>query len=365
MRSGSPAEQRLLRAAVRILCDYLAVHGFLRKDGTRYRLTPSTSIFLTTTSPAWMGSVVDFLASPEMMNLWGEDPVGFVRNGGSVGLGSVAPDHPMWVTFAKAMVPFMAPVAHGVVAEVTKWPTAPKRILDIAAGHGMFGIALAQALPELRSPPSTGSTCWRLLGRTRKERASLIATRPFREMLLRSSGVLHTISSCSRTSSTISTMRPANSAAESAQQPRCWRARARGRVRPERRSSLSAIPSHVLLHDARLNSKGRRLHRTRVRADGPGGWVPRGIVRVTAAHAADRGEVRVILSSPLPIGAQDALQPRECLPAVPEPPTPKTPRTAIVANLAPIPGVGGWSEPGRTGLGSAMRAALWSLQRSR
>ena len=119
MRSGSPAEQRLLRAAVRILCDYLAVHGFLRKDGTRYRLTPSTSIFLTTTSPAWMGSVVDFLASPEMMNLWGEDPVGFVRNGGSVGLGSVAPDHPMWVTFAKAMVPFMAPVAHGVVAEVT------------------------------------------------------------------------------------------------------------------------------------------------------------------------------------------------------------------------------------------------------
>jgi ubiquinone/menaquinone biosynthesis C-methylase UbiE len=148
MRSGSPAEQRLLRAAVRILCDYLAVHGFLRKDGTRYRLTPSTSIFLTTTSPAWMGSVVDFLASPEMMNLWGEDPVGFVRNGGSVGLGSVAPDHPMWVTFAKAMVPFMAPVAHGVVAEVTKWPTAPKRILDIAAGHGMFGIALAQALPQ-------------------------------------------------------------------------------------------------------------------------------------------------------------------------------------------------------------------------
>jgi len=71
---------------VRILCDYLTVHGFLRKDGTRYRLTPSTSIFLTTTSPAWMGSVVDFLGSPEMMNLWGEDPAGFVRNGGSVGL---------------------------------------------------------------------------------------------------------------------------------------------------------------------------------------------------------------------------------------------------------------------------------------
>jgi 2-polyprenyl-3-methyl-5-hydroxy-6-metoxy-1,4-benzoquinol methylase len=54
----------------------------------------------------------------------------------------------MWVTFAKAMVPFMAPVTHGVVAEVTKWPTAPKRILDVAAGHGMFGITLAQVLPR-------------------------------------------------------------------------------------------------------------------------------------------------------------------------------------------------------------------------
>src|SRR5579863_7771648 len=60
---------------VRILCDYLTVQGFLNKEAGRYRLTPSTAAFLTTSSPARMGSIVDFYAAPEMMALWLEDPV--------------------------------------------------------------------------------------------------------------------------------------------------------------------------------------------------------------------------------------------------------------------------------------------------
>src|SRR5258706_2973709 len=74
---------------VRILCDYLTVQGFLAKEGARYRLTPSTALFLTPTSPAWMGSVADFLASPEMIRLWLDDPPSYVRNGGSPGLANI------------------------------------------------------------------------------------------------------------------------------------------------------------------------------------------------------------------------------------------------------------------------------------
>ena len=47
---------------VRILCDYLTVHGFLQKHDGNYGLSPSTELFLTTTSQAWMGSVVHFCA---------------------------------------------------------------------------------------------------------------------------------------------------------------------------------------------------------------------------------------------------------------------------------------------------------------
>ena len=98
---------------IRMLCDYLTVQGFLTKSQGRYGLTPSTEVFLTTTSPAWMGSIVEFMASPEMIALWLDDPVSYVRHGGAVGLGSIAPDHPVWVKFARAMVPFMRPAASG------------------------------------------------------------------------------------------------------------------------------------------------------------------------------------------------------------------------------------------------------------
>ena len=93
-----------------------------------------------------MGSIVEFMASPEMIALWLDDPVSYVRNGGAAGLGSIAPDHPVWVKFARAMVPFMRPAAEAVAEAVQGWPTPPKRVLDVAAGHGLFGITLAQAI---------------------------------------------------------------------------------------------------------------------------------------------------------------------------------------------------------------------------
>ncbi|MFO1058509.1 MAG: class I SAM-dependent methyltransferase [Dongiaceae bacterium] len=132
---------------IRILCDYFTVIGFLEKHEARYRLTPSTATFLTRGSPAWMGSIADFIASPEMLGLWLEDPVSYVRNGGSPGLANVAANNPVWVKFAKAMVPFIAAPSAAMAAEIGSWRPAPRRVLDIAAGHGMFGIAIAKAVP--------------------------------------------------------------------------------------------------------------------------------------------------------------------------------------------------------------------------
>jgi hypothetical protein len=134
---------------VRILCDDLTVLGFLEKDrNRRYRLTRATEVFLTTPSPSWVGSIVDFFAAPEMMALWLEDPVSYVRNGGSLGPANVAPDNPVWLKFAKAMVPFQAPAAKGVAQDVGAWPSPPRKVLDVAAGNGIFGIAIALAVPQ-------------------------------------------------------------------------------------------------------------------------------------------------------------------------------------------------------------------------
>ena len=133
----------------RVLCDYLTVKGFLEKENGQHRLTPSSQTFLTRRSPAYIGGVVDFLASPEMIGLWLTEPSSFVRKRGAVGLANMSPDNPVWIKFARAMVPFVAPTAGMISNEIAAWPRQPRRLLDIAAGHGLFGISAAQAIPSL------------------------------------------------------------------------------------------------------------------------------------------------------------------------------------------------------------------------
>ncbi len=130
---------------IRILCDYLTVCGHLEKHGIEYRLTPSSAAFLDRGSPSCISSIVEYLAAPEMIGRFLDDPASYVRNGGSIGLANNAPDHPIWVKFAQAMATFRAPVAARVASELARW--SPRKVLDIAAGHGMFGIAIARAVP--------------------------------------------------------------------------------------------------------------------------------------------------------------------------------------------------------------------------
>jgi ubiquinone/menaquinone biosynthesis C-methylase UbiE len=73
-----------------------------------------------------------------------------VRSGRTVlpGAGSVEPDNPMWVDFAHSMAPMMAPMAGPLGGIVLQGRTGPLRVLDIAAGHGLFGIEIAKQHPE-------------------------------------------------------------------------------------------------------------------------------------------------------------------------------------------------------------------------
>ena len=132
---------------VRILCDTIVTDGFLTKSGEHYACAPDAALFLDRRSPACMASVSEFLTSPDTIT-------GFlsladcVRKGGTVqsGEGATAPDNPFWVLFARAMAPLMAIPARAM-AELAAG-TGPIRVLDVAAGHGVFGIAIAQQNPQ-------------------------------------------------------------------------------------------------------------------------------------------------------------------------------------------------------------------------
>ena len=130
------------------MCDYLTVIGLLRKQNLHYSLTHTAGLFLDEASPFAVGGSVNFLAAPEMLDLFLNDPASYVRRGGSNGLAHVLPDNPVWVRFAKAMMPFAAATAKRVVAYISTFPDPPYTVLDIAAGHGLYGIEVAKAFPD-------------------------------------------------------------------------------------------------------------------------------------------------------------------------------------------------------------------------
>ena len=134
---------------VRILADFLTIHGFLSKAGDRYALTPDAAAFLDRKSPAYMGGVVDFMLTPQLRGYF-EKLTDAVRRGGAdeADGGTVSHDNPVWVAFARAMMPLMRMPANLLADLVGGEPTRPLRILDVAAGHGVFGIAIAERFPH-------------------------------------------------------------------------------------------------------------------------------------------------------------------------------------------------------------------------
>ena len=59
----------------------------------------------------------------------------------------MAPEHPVWIDFARGMAPMMTPPAQLLAGLLPLDSTCSSRILDIAAGHGVYGIAVAQKHP--------------------------------------------------------------------------------------------------------------------------------------------------------------------------------------------------------------------------
>ncbi len=136
---------------IRILCDFLVINGILKKEDGRYNHTPTSAAFLDPRSPACMASVAQFLSTPAICEPFSR-LAEVVREGRTTlpGNGTVEPENPVWVLFAEQMAPMMGPMAGPLGAVVLNGHSGPMRVLDIAAGHGLFGIEIAKQNPEAR-----------------------------------------------------------------------------------------------------------------------------------------------------------------------------------------------------------------------
>ncbi|GJL54077.1 MAG: O-methyltransferase [Nitrospirales bacterium] len=136
---------------LRMLLDGLTILGLLTKDHAGYRLTPDSKAFLVKTSQAYLGGMTEFMLSPPLYD-------GFrhlteaVRKGGTAldEQGTTADAHPEWVNFARAMVPMMIGPATWIANYLQQQGRAINKVLDIAAGHGMFGVEIGKVFHDAK-----------------------------------------------------------------------------------------------------------------------------------------------------------------------------------------------------------------------
>ena len=128
----------------RILCDFLVVSGFLTKSGEEYALTADTAMFLDCNSPAYIGTCTRFLLNDALRKHFLSLPDA-VRYGGATDRIAVDPESHVWVDFARSMAPMMMMASQELAKLVVPDQTRPLKVLDIAAGHGLFGIAVLRA----------------------------------------------------------------------------------------------------------------------------------------------------------------------------------------------------------------------------
>jgi 2-polyprenyl-3-methyl-5-hydroxy-6-metoxy-1,4-benzoquinol methylase len=106
-------------------------------------------VFLSQKSPAYMGTLAGFMLNERHLENF-SNLADAVRRGGTADTrgDNRKPDEALWVSFAKSMAPITVPAANYIahLLDATKGDAC--RILDIAAGHGMYGITLAKSNPN-------------------------------------------------------------------------------------------------------------------------------------------------------------------------------------------------------------------------
>ncbi len=137
----------------RVLADHLTVMGFLIKDGAAYSLAEDAALFLDKNSPAYIGAAVEFLLAPTLKGNF-DHLTERVRRGCAVadeGNTVLEANNEVWVRFARGMAGLMMMPAQ-MLAQQLLGQGGPRamKVLDISAGHGMFGIAFAQQNPQAR-----------------------------------------------------------------------------------------------------------------------------------------------------------------------------------------------------------------------
>lgn len=127
----------------------LAGLELLAKDGDLYSLAPDSAAFLVSTKPSYLGGMITHTSS-ELIPKWLE-LAGVVRTGRpAIQVNESAEGTPFFEKLVSAIFPLSyAPASTAATVLGIAEVTGPVRVLDLAAGSGVWGIALAQRSPHV------------------------------------------------------------------------------------------------------------------------------------------------------------------------------------------------------------------------
>lgn len=145
VRSQTGASARGLRAIMNALVGV----DLLAKEGDRYALTTESATFLVAGKPTFQGGIFKHISTqllPKWMKL---DEI--VRSGhADTGVNQEGPGADFFAQFVTDIMPMSYPAAKALAGELgVAEGRQPISVLDIAAGSGVWGIALAQASPHV------------------------------------------------------------------------------------------------------------------------------------------------------------------------------------------------------------------------
>jgi hypothetical protein len=136
---------------LRILTDALVAWEFLARDAQgRLTLTPESAAFLVSTKPAFAGGMLRH-TSTQLMPKW-LHLTEVVRTGRpAAAVNRQGTGAEFFRDFVEDLFPFNHPAARALAAHLgVAAAKGPVNVLDLAAGSGVWGIALAQASPQVR-----------------------------------------------------------------------------------------------------------------------------------------------------------------------------------------------------------------------
>jgi 3-hydroxy-5-methyl-1-naphthoate 3-O-methyltransferase len=128
----------------RAVLNCLVSLDLLAKEGVRYRTTPETSMFLVTTKPSYLGGFFKHISKQLIPSwLYLEE---IVRTGKpDAAVNDRATGEEFFTEFVNDLFPLSYPAVNALGQYLNlQGATSSVRVLDIAAGSGVWGIALAQ-----------------------------------------------------------------------------------------------------------------------------------------------------------------------------------------------------------------------------